>query len=305
MKKIITLAFVLLLALGIVLVSSASNEKLVVGFSNWSRAFEFYVDIEEGMQEAADAAGVELIIVDPNGDLNTQTGQLEDFIAREVDGIIICPIDSAASESEIEMVNEAGIPLITLDIQATGKGKVFSHIASDNYLGGVLAARFIGDSLNGSGQVAVLDNNTIVSLIDREKGFLDTMKSDYPNIEVVSMQSGESKREKGMEVTENWLNQYPDLKAIFGTNDMMALGAVQAIDTAGAEVIVVGFDATAEACEVISQNGAMKASIAQQPKLLGKLGMETILKVIAGEEVTPLVEAEVVTVSIENVADYM
>lgn len=305
MKKIVVLMLAVAMALGCAACASAQEEKLVIGFSNWSRAFEFYVDIEEGMREAAEAAGVELIIVDPNGDLNTQTRQLEDFIARGVDGIIICPIDSNASASEVEMVNEAGIPLVTLDIQCTGGGQVASHIASDNYLGGVLAARFIGDYLGGEGQVAVLDNNTITALIDRENGFVDTMASEYPGIEIVSRQSGESTREKGMDVTENWLINYPQLKAIFGTNDMMGLGAVQAIDAAGADVIVVGFDATAEACTVIAEDGAMKASIAQQPKMLGQVGMETILKVIAGQEVAPLVEAEVVTVSKDNVADYL
>lgn len=283
----------------------AEEDKVVIGFSNWSRAFEFYVDIEEGMQSAADAAGVELIIMDPNGDLNTQTQQLEDFIARGVDGIIIVPIDSTASGSEVEMVNESGIPLITLDIACTGGGEVLSHIASDNYLGGVLAARFIGEQLGGQGQVAVLDNNTITALIERENGFVDTMAAEYPEIEIVSMQSGESTREKGMEVTENWLLNYPDLKAIFGTNDMMGLGAVQAIDAAGADVIVVGFDATQEACSIIKDDGAMKASIAQQPKLLGQVGMETILKILDGEEVEPLIEAEVVTVTAENVDQYM
>lgn len=302
MKKLFCLVLVALL----VLCSAAfAEDKTVIAFSNWSRAFEFYVDIEEGMQAAADAAGVELIIEDPNGDLNAQTEQLENFIARGVDGIIIVPIDSNASASEVEMVNEAGIPLITLDIACTGGGVVLSHIASDNYLGGVLAARFIGDYIGGEGQVAVLDNNTITALIERENGFVDTMKAEYPGVEIVSMQSGESTREKGMEVTENWLLNYPDLKAIFGTNDMMGLGAVQAIDAVGADVIVVGFDATGEACTVISEGGAMKASIAQQPKLLGQVGMETILNILAGNEVEELVEAAVVTVSAENVAEYM
>ena len=304
MKKVISLVLVSLLVL-CAAAAFAEDGKTVIGFSNWSRAFEFYVDIEEGMQAAADAAGVELIIQDPNGDLNTQTEQLEDFIARGVDGIIIVPIDSTASASEVEMVNEAGIPLITLDIACTGGGEVLSHIASDNYLGGVLAARFIGGELDGKGQVAVLDNNTITALIERENGFVDTIKAEFPEIEIVSMQSGESTREKGMEVTENWLLNYPDLKAIFGTNDMMGLGAVQAIESSGADVFVVGFDATGEACANISEGGAMRASIAQQPKLLGQVGMEIILKVLNGETVEPLVEAEVVPVTAENVADYL
>lgn len=304
MRKFVSLVLATLMILSFT-AAYAETDKPVIGFSNWSRSFEFYVDIEEGMQAAADAAGAELIIVDPNGDLNAQTEQLEDFIARGVDGIIIVPIDAQASGSEVEMVNKAGIPLITLDIACTGGGEVKSHIASDNYLGGVLAARFIGDAIGGKGQVAVLDNNTITSLIEREQGFVDTMKAEYPDVEIVSMQSGESKREKAVAVTENWLLNYPDLKAIFGTNDMMGLGAVQAIDAAGADVIVVGFDATSEACTVISDDGAMKASIAQQPKLLGQTGMETILKVISGEQVEPLIKAQVVVVDKNNVADYM
>ncbi|MEF9973973.1 MAG: substrate-binding domain-containing protein [Clostridia bacterium] len=305
MKKVISLLLVAILTVACFGSAFAAEDKVVIGFSNWSRAFEFYVDIEEGMQAAAEAAGVDLIIVDPSGDLNTQTEQLEDFVARGVDGIIMVPIDSAASASEVEMVNEANIPLITLDIECTGGGKVLSHIASDNHLGGVLAARFIGDYLGGKGQVAILDNNTITSLIDREKGFTETMATEYPAIDIVSIQSGESTREKGMEVTENWLINYPDLKAIFGTNDMMCLGAVQSIDAAGADVIVVGFDATAEACTVIAEDGAMKASIAQQPKLLGQVGMETMMKILAGETVEYLTQADVVPVSKENVADYM
>lgn len=304
MKKVISLVLVTLLLLCCA-TAFAEDAKTVIGFSNWSRAFEFYVDIEEGMQAAADAAGVDLIIQDPNGDLNTQTEQLEDFIARGVDGIIIVPIDTTAAASEVEMVNDAGIPLITLDIECTGGGVVLSHIASDNYLGGVLAARFIGSELGGKGQVAVLDNNTITSLIERENGFVETIAAEFPEIEIVSIQSGESTREKGMEVTENWLLNYPELKAIFGTNDMMGLGAVQAIEAAGVDVFVVGFDATGEACTSISEGGAMRASIAQQPKVLGQVGMETILKILNGEEVEALVQAEVVTVTAENVAEYM
>ncbi len=304
MKKVVGLVLVLVLAFGCV-TAFAAGDKKVFGFSNWSRAFEFYVDIEKGMQEAADAAGAEVIIVDANGDLNAQTSQLEDFIARGVDGIIICPIDSQASGSEVEMVNEAGIPIITLDIECTGGGEILSHIASDNYMGGQLAAEFIGEALGGKGQVAVLDNNTITSLIERENGFIDTMKAKYPDIEIVSTQSGESTREKGMEVTENWLANYPDLKAIFGTNDMMGLGAVQSIEAAGADVIVVGFDATKEAVSVIAEGGAMKASIAQQPKLLGQIGLETILSITNGETVDAKVGVEVITVSKDNVEDFM
>ena len=118
----------------------SGGDNLTIGFSNWSRSFEFYVDLEEGMQEKADELGVELVIQDADGDLTEQTSQLENFVSRDMDGIIICPIDSEASGSEVEMVNAEDIPLATVDIECTGGGEVVTHVASDNYLGGQLGS---------------------------------------------------------------------------------------------------------------------------------------------------------------------
>ncbi len=282
-----------------------SDDTLTIGFSNWSRSFEFYVDMEAGMQEKADELGVELIIQDANGDLNEQTTQLEDFVSRGVDGIIICPIDSEASGTEVEMVNSANIPIATCDIECTGGGEVVTHIASNNYLGGQLAARFIGEELGGKGTVAVIDNPTITPLIDRENGFLETIEAEYPDIEVVAVQSGESTREKGMEVAENLLEKYPDLGGIFGTNDMMALGALQAVEAQNKETVIVGFDASEEALTAIKNGSPMKASIAQQPELLGAQVLELLVNHLNGEEVEPKVEVEVIAVSAENVDEYL
>ena len=285
--------------------SGDDQKKLTIGFSNWSRSFEFYVDMEAGMQEKADELGVELIIQDANGDLNEQTKQLENFVSRGVDGIVICPIDSEASGTEVQMVNSAGIPIATADIECTGGGDVVTHIASNNYLGGQLAAHFIGDALGGKGTVAVIDNPTITPLIDRENGFLETIEKEYPDIEIVAVQSGESTREKGMEVAENLLEKYPDLGGIFGTNDMMALGALQAVEAKNKETVIVGFDASEEACNAIKSGSPMKASIAQQPKLLGAQVLEALVNHIHGEQVEEKVEVEVIAVSAENVDEYL
>lgn len=287
-------------------VSNDSAGGIVVGFSNWSRSFEFYVDMEKGLQKAADELGVELILQDANGDLPTQQKQLENYVSRNVNGIILVPIDSEACAAEIEMVNEKNIPVVTVDIEATGGGKVESHIASDNVYGGQLAAQFIGEYLGGKGKVAVLDNPSITPLIERRDGFVNEMKEKYPEIEVVSVQSGESTREKGMEITENWLQKYDDLGAIFGTNDMMALGALQAVAAKGKDdIAIVGFDATAEACQAISEGSAMKASIAQQPVELGYTAMQALQKALNNEAAEAKIEVPVITVSAENVADYM
>ena len=214
-------------------------------------------------------------------------------------------IDSEASGSEVQMVNEAGIPIATVDIACTGGGDIATHVASDNYLGGQLAAEYLGEALGGKGEVAVISNPTITPLIEREKGFTETIAEKYPDIEIVSNQSGESTREKGLEVAENMLEKYPNLAGIFSTNDMMGLGAVQAIQAKNMETIVVGFDATEEACNAMKEDGPMKASVAQQPKLLGAQVLESIVNSINGEEVEPEIKVEVKVVSVENVDEYI
>ncbi len=283
----------------------SGGDNLTIGFSNWSRSFEFYVDLEEGMQEKADELGVELVIQDADGDLTEQTSQLENFVSRDMDGIIICPIDSEASGSEVEMVNAEDIPLATVDIECTGGGEVVTHVASDNYLGGQLAAEYVGEALGGEGKIAVISNPTITTIIEREKGFTETIEKEYPGIEIVANQSGESTREKGMEVAENILEKNPDLDAVFGTNDMMALGAVQAIQAKNLDTIVVGFDATEEACNGMKEGSPMKASVAQQPQLLGATVLESLVNYINGEDVEPEIKVEVKLVTEENADDYL
>ena len=265
-----------------------------------------YADRDDGrMQEKADELGVELVIQDADGDLTEQTSQLENFISRDMDGIIICPIDSEASGSEVEMVNAEDIPLATVDIECTGGGEVVTHVASDNYLGGQLAAEYVGEALGGEGKIAVISNPTITTIIEREKGFTETIEKEYPGIEIVANQSGESTREKGMEVAENILEKNPDLDAVFGTNDMMALGAVQAIQAKNLDTIVVGFDATEEACNGMKEGSPMKASVAQQPQLLGATVLESLVNYIKGEDVEPEIKVEVKLVTEENADDYL
>jgi ribose transport system substrate-binding protein len=283
----------------------ADTEKLLVGFSNWSRSFEFYVDIETGMKEKADELGIELITQDANSDLTEQTKQLENYITRKVDGIIIVPIDSEAAGDEVQMVNDAGIPIVTLDIAVTGGGTVNSHLESNNYMGGEKSADFIAEQLGGKGTVAVIDNPTITSLIARTDGFTNTIAEKYPDIEIVSIQSGDSDREKGMQVAENILQKYPDLDAIYCTNDAMGLGALQAVQAKGMKTIIIGFGAFEEALQEIKAGSNYKASFSQEPTSMGKAAMEVMAKILRGEEVESFIEVDVGLITAENVDNYL
>lgn len=265
-------------------VLAASKKSFVVGASTWSRRFVFYREVEAGMKEAALKYGIKLLTVDPNGDLVQQTAQVEDFISQKVDLISLVPIDSKASVSEIQMANKAGIPVITSDIAATGGGNVVAHIASDNKFGGRLAGEYMAKLLHGKGKVVIINYPFITSVIEREEGFKEVIKK-YPGIEIVAVQSGDSKRDKAMSVMENLLQAHPDLDGVFTVNDMMGLGALQAVQAAGKNVAIIGFDANDEAIDAMKKGTPYKASVAQKPRELGRLTIETAWKILNGEKV--------------------
>ena len=277
-----------------------------IGATTWSRSFEFYQDIEKGMKEEG-GDKVVFDFRDPNGDLAAQTSQMEDFVAKKVDLVTVVPIDSTAAEAEARLVTSAHIPLITVDIAITKDVGQIAHIASDNHEGGELASQKMADLLGGKGEVIVIDNPAIVSVVDREKGFSAKLAQIAPGIKIVASQSGDSKREKAQAVAEDLLQAHPNVTGIFAVNDEMALGALQAVVAAGRQdkVSIIGFDASSEGlAEIAKGNSAFKASVAQDPVLIGKIVTRTALSVLKGEKVDKLIPVPVVLVDKSNYTNY-
>jgi ABC-type sugar transport system substrate-binding protein len=299
-----TAASILVLTGSLSFASAADAYK--VGATTYSRSFEFYQDIEKGMK----AEGGNKIVFDfrdPNGDLAAQTSQIEDFVAKKVDLVTIVPIDSTAAEAEARLVTGAHIPLITVDIAITKDVGQIAHVASDNHLGGELAAQKMSDLLGKKGEVLVIDNPAITSVVDREKGFAAKLAQIAPDVKIVASQSGESKREKAQAVAEDLLQAHPNVTGIFAVNDEMALGALQAVIAAGRQdkVSIIGFDASSEGvAEIAKGNSAFKATVAQDPVQIGKVVTQTALAVLKGEKVDKLIPVPVVLVDKSNYANY-
>jgi ribose transport system substrate-binding protein len=212
-------------------------------------------------------------------------------------------VDSDAVVPAIEAANQANIPVIALDRGASG-GEIATTIASDNVQGGNLAGEEL-IRLVGSGSVAQLEGIPGAEPArDRGQGFQDAIDGQSA-VEVVASQTANFDRGEGLNVTENILQANPDIGGIFAQNDEMALGAVQALgDSAGDEVKVVGFDAIEDALSAI-QDGTMNATIAQQPDVMGSLGVENAISIVNGESVEENIPVEVQLVTPENVSEFL
>ncbi|KXZ39720.1 ribose-binding protein [Alkalithermobacter thermoalcaliphilus JW-YL-7 = DSM 7308] len=294
MKKIVSILLILVLSLGTLVgcgqeesVGGDSTKKIGLVVSTLSNPF--FVTLKEGAEAKAKELGYELIVLDSQDDPAKELSNVEDLVTKGVALILINPTDSDAVVNAIQTANNANIPVITLDRGANG-GQVVSHIASDNIAGGKMAGEYIIEKLGASGNVVELEGIPGTSAArDRGNGFNKALESSQ--IKVVARQTADFDRTKGLTVMENILQAQSQIDAIFAHNDEMALGALQAIEGSGRNILIVGFDATEDAVKAVKE-GKMAATVAQQPEKIGSLGVEVANKVINGEKVDSFVPVD-------------
>jgi len=280
----------------------AATTRPQVGVTLLTEAHVFYQELKRGMQRAADSLGVDLHFVAGEWDLARQTSQVENFITQKMNAIVIAPVDSRGIVSAVEEANRAGIPVFTADIAAAG-GDVTAHIASDNAQGGRLVGEFLARRLGGRGKVAILDQPTVTSVIDRVRGFREAIAA-HPGITIVAAPAVErGLREVAKQKTDNLLQSHPDLNAIFGSNDDCALGALASVRAAGKSgIVIVGFDATPEAQAAIREGTPLLADAIQYPEVIGRRTVEAIAARLRGETVPRLIPIPVGIVDRDSLA---
>ena len=253
----------------------------------------FFVNMKDGAEKEAEKLGYDLVVLDSQNDPAKERANVEDLVQLGVIALLINPTDSDAVVKTVEVANKSNIPVITLDRQANG-GKITSHIASDNIKGGEMAAEYVLDKFKDEkGPINVVEIQGIPGASatrDRGEGFHNIMdKNDKFNF--ISIQAADFDRQKGLQVMENIIQANPNIQVVFAHNDEMALGAVKAIKASGINALVIGFDGNDDAKDSIDAN-EMTATIAQQPDLIGALGVELANKIYSGESIKDKIAAD-------------
>lgn len=253
----------------------------------------FFVNMKDGAEKEAEKLGYDLVVLDSQNDPAKERANVEDLVQLGVIALLINPTDSDAVVKTVEVANKSNIPVITLDRQANG-GKITSHIASDNIKGGEMAAEYVLDKFKDEkGPINVVEIQGIPGASatrDRGEGFHNIIdKNDKFNF--ISIQAADFDRQKGLQVMENIIQANPNIQVVFAHNDEMALGAVKAIKASGINALVIGFDGNDDAKDSIDAN-EMTATIAQQPDLIGALGVELANKIYKGESIKDKIAAD-------------
>ncbi len=256
-------------------------EDIKIGLSVSTLNNPFFVSMKDGVEAEAKEQGMDIVVVDAQNDAAKQISDVEDLIQQGVDVLLINPTDSAAISTAVQSANSLGIPVVTLDRSAE-KGDVATLVSSDNEKGGEMAGEFLVEQLGEGARIAELEGVPGASATrERGKGFHNIADE---KLDVVAKQTANFDRTEGLNTMENLLQGNPDIEAVFAHNDEMALGALQAIQSSGKDILVVGFDGNEDAINSI-QDGKLSATVAQQPDQIGSLAVQAGVDVLKGNEV--------------------
>lgn len=295
MKKLLALVLALVMAMALAACGAkpapapagdkgnepAKGDSITIGVSLPTKEQVFWNIMEENLRANASDMGIELIVTDGKLSIDAQFSQVQDFITQGVDAIILCPSSTAGAEAATDLAKEKNIPLFCLNIKADGGYESF--VGTDNALGGVQAAGYAAKVLGETGKCAIITYDEIEVCVDRAEGFKEEL-AKYPNMEVVGEGNYSGDTNKAASVTQDFITQFGDeLDLIFAVGDPAAVGAVETIKAANADIKVIGFDGNPEAVEGIKADpDVWIADIAQDPQGQTRTMLEVIQKSLEG-----------------------
>ncbi len=274
---------------------------LTLGVVEKSLSNEFWRTLEEGYEKAAEDSGVE-IIVKATTDESDETGQqtmTETLVNQGVDALMMSPISDSNLTAAVENANNADI--VTVNVNDGLIAEADYYVGPEAYQNGQLAAAWISEKLGDEGQVAIVVGMAkAFAARQRTAGFKDWIADNNSGLEIVAEQNADWDRQKSKELASTWIQQYPDLKAIFCNNDDMALGVVEAVQEVDADILVVGVDGIGEAYDSI-RAGKLDATVDSFPYYMAQVATECTLRVLAGEEVPSVVHTPQALISADNI----
>lgn len=284
--------------------AAGGDEPYRIAFSFGQSIHPFFVAMQKGAEDAAEELGVELSTSSADFNLQTQVENIENDLQKQVDAILVNPVDSEALATTVVQATSQGVPVFAVDINITG-ADVTSFIASDNVEIGRMAGEAVIEQLGGEGEVALIGWPAVSSTRDRETGFKEALE-EAPGIKLVATSGDATERTAALDAAENILQSNPNLDAVFGANEAGALGALGAAEAQGkSDLYIVGVDATPDLLTAIQGGTQVKAAIGQDPYLMGKTAVELAVKKLQGEEVDAVVPVQVELITPENVQEFI
>lgn len=317
MHRLLVLSLIVSLALCLSFLSCGKQEqedtqqegvkKIQIAVIPKGTTHEFWKTIHAGAVKASRELGVDIIWKGPQkeDDRAQQIMVVEDFINRGVDGIVLAPLDDRALCRPVQDAVRETIPVVIIDSELQGEDFV-SFVATDNYKGGVIAARKLGELLGGKGEIFLIRyQEGSASTTKRENGFLDTITSEFPDVSLlVQDQHTGATTETAYQLAENLIGRFPEVEGIFCPNESSTFGTLRALQESGlaGKIKFVGFDSSPKLIQAL-RDGHIHGLVLQNPMKMGYLGVKQMVLHLRGQSIEIRVDTGVYLATRENMDD--
>lgn len=279
-KAILTVSTVLAL-----LASPAiAQEKLKIGMTFQELNNPYFVSMQEALRGAAESIGAEVVVSDAGHNVAKQISDVEDMLQQNIDILLLNPTDSAGVEAAVNAAKEKGVIVVAVD--ANANGPVDTFVGSKNRDAGYQSCKYLGESLEGKGEVAILDGIPVVPILQRVEGCKAAL-AEFEGIKLVDTQNGRQDRSVALGVVENMIQSHPNLTGIFSVNDGGAMGALAAIQGSGRDIKLTSVDGAPEAIQAIKDSTPFIETTAQFPRDQVRVGLAMALAQKWGARVVP------------------
>ncbi|WP_426213037.1 sugar ABC transporter substrate-binding protein [Mesorhizobium abyssinicae] len=261
----------------------ANAKELTFGYVPASLEYPYNVSTADGFKEAAAAAGVKAVVLDPRGSVEKQGNALDDLITQKVDAVGFLPLDSVVSESFVDKLNAAKIPVVAIALQVGDSAKrkvndpypgLSALVATDNYKAGYVSGEMAAGILpkDHTAKIGIVMGDPAYTIVKLDtEGFRAALDKAGAKYEIVAEQPTNWTPDQGESVCQNFLTAHPDLDLIFSHADDMAIGCARAISAASSKATLIATGGGSKLGHDAILAGEMYGSVCTRPKLLGKL----------------------------------
>jgi ribose transport system substrate-binding protein len=262
--------------------AGGSDTEATLGLAMIDLTHPFFVRMKKAGDEAAQDYGVQTVWQSAEGSVENEISIVEDYIQQKVDVILIDPLDAEATEPVIQKAKAAGIPVITMGNKVDA-GWNYNTLYPD-FENMAMVARALATSIGEEGQVALLTGSRGNYVSDtREAGFEQTIKKEFPNVELVATQPTEFDPAKAQDITETWMTTYPNLDGIAFISDPLGLAAKSAADSADKDLKYAGYDGDQEMHPLLEQ-GSMVIDVLTGAERVGYWNIAVAARIAKGEQ---------------------
>jgi inositol transport system substrate-binding protein len=289
--------------------SSASDDGLMIGAVFYDESAPNTAPLREAMQEVADDMGAELVTTDSRSDVSKERADVEDLITRGVDAIVMQPIDGESSQGAAKLVNEANIPLFTLNtgFPENADVEIVSFIGQNEVEAGKMQGEYLNAQLPDGGDIVFVAGTIGASWTDRRTDGYSAVVSD--DINIAAEFAADCSRDKAKRNMEDVLQRFPSgtLDGVYASCDEIAIGAALAIVEAGREddfKAFVSVDGDPAGLEAV-KDGMLTATVAQDFRGQGLAAAEAAIDHLQGKDVESIIETPAVLVTADNVDEFI